>query len=134
MWTFRGPQVIRRPSKKDTFSQALEDLDNIPLTYNPNRKDRISGYEEDFPTLTKGPYQGNHPLSWGSGDTASTLKPVESDNDVDHGVDDVETEEETPKPPVAVGFWHLGLRETRWIVLKKYSWTCRYKSPSRRHH
>lgn len=131
MWQFQGQRVTQTPGStpRDSFARVIEDLDNIPLTYNPNRRDRLSGQFDDndrFPSLHDVNVQPGHKhtITWGSEDTMSTLKVAD---DQTSSIDDLEAER--PKPPAgpspAVGFWHPGLRETRWTVLKKYSWTCK---------
>ena len=133
MWQFQGQRVTQTPGSTtppDSFFKAIDDLDNIPLTYNPNRRDRLSGQFDDndrFPSLHDVNVQSGHKhtITWGSEDTMSTLKVAE---DQDSSVDDLEAERPKPPagPPPAVGFWDPGLRETRWTVLKKYSITCKY--------
>jgi hypothetical protein len=121
MWTFQGPRAVRIPSAEDSFIRALNELDRTPPTYAPNGRNRISGLsgsEDDLHSHTSS--YVNLPPTWGSGDTASTLKATDSDG----GTDDAE-KEKTPQPPAAVDFWSPSLKETRWTVLKKYSWTCK---------
>ncbi len=132
MWQFQGPRVAQTPGgiPRDSFTRALEDLDHIPLTYNANKRDRLSGqFDNDERNLDVNvQIRHNHTITWGSEDTMSTLKVAE---DQASSIDDVEAErpKSEPGPLSAVGFWHPGLRETRWAVLKKYSWTRKYQRP-----
>ena len=129
MWTFQGPRAIQSPdtTTRDSFTRALADLDQIPLTYNPNRRDRLSGQFDDGDDIHSEVSEQfrKNTLTWASGDTDSTLKVGE---EPERSSDDLQLKGDEPVlgPPLPVGFWHPSLRETRWTVLKKYSWTCEY--------
>ena len=113
----------------DSFAQAIEDLDEIPLAYHKTgRNTRLSetSTECDTPNYARSDFSLHfdpHPAVGWDRDSGSNIKPYDG---AEFTKLDVEEEGELlpPGPPRAVGFWDNALRKTRKRVFLKYSWTC----------